>query len=153
MAEEAERKPPDWEYMIRLNLLQLLCVLKREWSPSNEEAREPGAYAGALARLMPALTRLCADPLDRLTLSQAAAVCGLGVSWFSELFRKTMGVTFAQFRLRARLTHAARLLVETDLSIEDVAARCGFDDRSNFHHQFHRHYHGTPADYRRKFRE
>ena len=102
--QEAKLQQPEWEAVVRLLLLQLLYVLKRDWTPPGEEAFKPGQYASHLARIMSVTTRICADPSERCTLTQAAAECGLGVSWFSEVFRRTMGVNYSRFHLNARLS-------------------------------------------------
>jgi len=45
----------------------------------------------------------------------------------------------------------ARLLLEgkSELKIEDIADRCGFDHPSSFYHAFKKMYGVTPAEHRR----
>jgi AraC family transcriptional regulator len=63
-----------------------------------------------------------------------------------------MGLSFSRFCLRARLAVAAHKLATTDLSTEDIATQMGFVDASHLHRAFARHYHCTPAVYRRRAR-
>ena len=148
---EAERSP-DWEYGIRLDLLRLLLELKGEQKVADDCALRPDTSAGSLSRVMPVVTRLLSEPGRPVSVAQAAAQCSLGVRRFSELFHEAMGQSFAHFSLTTRLAHAARLLVETDASVENVAARSGFADRTHLHHRFQEQYQCTPAEYRRRFR-
>ena len=50
-----------------------------------------------------------------------------------------------------RILHARRLLEETDLPVEDVAARCGFGTATTLREHFGRSVHTTPTAYRRAF--
>jgi len=59
-----------------------------------------------------------------------------------------MGLSFAKFRLRARLAYAARLLLTTRLPTEAVATQAGFVDGSHLHRSFVRRYGTTPGQYR-----
>ena len=48
--------------------------------------------------------------------------------------------------------HARRLLEESDLPVEDIAARCGFGTATTLREHFARALHSTPTAYRRAFR-
>lgn len=63
---------------------------------------------------------------------------GLSRFHFLRMFAKVLGVTPHQFLLRARLRRAARLLIEDERSITDIAYDVGFSDLSNFVRTFHR---------------
>ena len=47
-----------------------------------------------------------------------------------------------------RVAHAARLLLEADLSVTDVAMRCGFSTSQYFATVFKNHFGQTPRAYR-----
>lgn len=139
--------PATWKDEVRLNLLLLLLKLREGW-----ETREPfdaGAEAGRthLARVAPALD-LCAaqpQPLRRTSVPEAAKVCSLSTSHFRNLFRDTMGVSFGQFELRRRLGAAMNMLVNTDLSVAEIAASSGFADSSHLRRELLRHCGATPT--------
>lgn len=68
-------------------------------------------------------------------------------SLYSKL--KTMlGVTPADFMRNVRLKHAATLLAETNLSVNDIASRVGFATARNFSVQFRRMFGVLPSKYR-----
>ncbi len=56
--------------------------------------------------------------------------------------------TFATFVNSYRITYAIDLLSTTDLPIEDIAYRCGFNSRSTFYKQFIRITGNHPGNYR-----
>ena len=50
------------------------------------------------------------------------------------------------------MLHARRLLEESDLPVEDIAARSGFGTATTLREHFARAVHSTPTAYRRAFR-
>lgn len=79
------------------------------------------------------------DQADRpIDLESAAQRAELSPFHFLRAFRQVLGVTPHQYLIRARLRRAARLLVEEEHPITDVAYACGFSDLSNFVRTFHR---------------
>ena len=64
-------------------------------------------------------------------------------------FRNELGCSPFQELQRCRLAHARSLLLETDLPVRQVAARCGFEYVENFHAVFRREFSMTPTEFRR----
>ena len=75
------------------------------------------------------------EPID---LQDAASAAGLSAFHFLRVFAAVVGVTPHQYVVRSRLRRAARLLVETERPITDIAYDVGFGDLSNFVRTFHR---------------
>jgi AraC-like DNA-binding protein len=149
MEREIVGRQLGWETAVRIHLLHLLFLLGRNWRPPRgrkHPARRTSAEA--LTRIMPALLLLHTRNPEGVSLSEAAAACGLGRSQFSTVFHHTMGVSFGQFALRGRLAAAALLLLNTGLSAQAIARQTGFADPSHFHRAFVRHYGCTPGRYR-----
>ncbi|MGB5630828.1 MAG: helix-turn-helix transcriptional regulator, partial [Woeseiaceae bacterium] len=59
------------------------------------------------------------------------------------------GLTTGQWVLKTRISHASRVLVETDLPIADIALEAGYADQSAFTRQFRRSTGLSPSAYRR----
>jgi AraC-like DNA-binding protein len=59
------------------------------------------------------------------------------------------GTTFVDELMRLRLERARQLLSERDLSVTEVACRCGFNDSSHFARRFRRQFGLAPAQLRR----
>lgn len=148
LEEEAKKAAPDWQVAARLLTLQLLHVLSRDWSPPAEVAEGPPEQVSCLGRLLPALALVKERGGKEVTLAEAAAACGLRRSQFSAEFHRALGVTFGQFRLRAKLAAAAHQFLTSDLTVGAVARRAGFADASHLSRAFQRHYGCTPGRYR-----
>jgi len=69
-------------------------------------------------------------------------------SYFSDLFHRLTGVTFIQALRKFRLTKAAELLQETNLSVTDICSTVGYKDATQFIRYFKMQYGCSPASYR-----
>jgi AraC-like DNA-binding protein len=150
LQREIEEKEDGWQTAVRLDLLRLLFYLSRGWDHAGAAHTRRRSFAGALSRIMPALTLLYNRIPRPVSRADAAQACGLGRSRFTMLFRETMGVSFQTFRRRAHIAFAANMLLTTDLSLESVAEKTGFADASHLHRSFVREYGYTPGEYRRQ---
>ncbi|MEO6846719.1 MAG: helix-turn-helix transcriptional regulator [Chthoniobacterales bacterium] len=67
-----------------------------------------------------------------------------------KLFRREIGTSPKQFLNTLRMRKAQRMLSNTDASIKEVSAACGFADAHRFHPVFLKEFGCTPAAYRRR---
>lgn len=88
--------------------------------------------------------------LEPATLAKLAEMASLGVSQFSEVFRRLTGTPPKAYLLARRLDHAAALLASTDLTVAQAAAMAGFESVPHFHELFRARRGLTPAEYRKK---
>lgn len=86
---------------------------------------------------------------EGLRNSGLARVAGMSTNGFVRWFSRHMGRPPHKHLSRVRADHAARLLLHTDVSIKEIARRCGFCDRHYFTAVFARLYGSGPAAYRR----
>lgn len=81
-----------------------------------------------------------------------AEQCHYSVTYFSKLFRKTMGVSFRDYVVEKRIGMAKQILIEDRKSkIATVAYRCGYKDVSYFSRIFKKKTGLTPAGYRQQY--
>lgn len=87
-----------------------------------------------------------AQNLDsRHTLAELAAIAHLSPRGLSRAFKSTIGITPLEYRQRLRLELAANLLDQTDLTVQAVAARCGFGDARHLRRLYAARFGTTPA--------
>lgn len=103
-------------------------------------------------RLSILVKKLSDTDLIRFTGDQLASHCGCSVRHFRRLFRHVMGVSLQQKQSELRMLKAKQLLLETDLSIVEVALACGFHHQSLFHSMFKEWFNSTPGQWRSKNR-
>lgn len=74
--------------------------------------------------------------------------CNMSPFRFSRAFRKSTGITFQEYVIRARIKESCRLLENPAVSISDVAYAVGFNDSSYFARLFRRYTGQSPSEYR-----
>lgn len=84
------------------------------------------------------------------TLSMIAAHFGYTRQYIIRIFKKQFQTTPAAYINNAKLSRAVRYLTESEIRVEDIARRCGFEDANYFSRQFKKKYHLTPSQYRRQ---
>ena len=98
--------------------------------------------------LQRALSVIEAEALRGLDVDQVAALSGLSRSVLQRRFRIHLGSTVHEAIQSRRMEEACRMLRDTNLSIERVAERCGFEHVEYFCAVFRRHLECTPRRYR-----
>ncbi len=86
---------------------------------------------------------------DKLTLEEMAKKSGYSKYHFERLFKQSTSESFYQYLNRVRIMKAEQLINHTNISIADVASRCGFRTLSSFYRSFRIKHGCTPAEYRR----
>ncbi len=82
------------------------------------------------------------------TLFELAKISGYSKSRFSALFKQYMGLTPVEYQRNIRLNSSCDLLCSTNLSISEVAAKCGYDDALYFSRIFKKSFGISPSEYK-----
>jgi len=88
---------------------------------------------------------------DAGLVNAAADLANLNVQTFSRRFQRATGVAPGAFVTGLRIERAMRLLVDSRITIEDIAARVGYADRSSFAKAFRERAGIPPAEFRTRF--
>lgn len=88
---------------------------------------------------------------ERILLTQIANHVHMTVTSFNRFIKKKTGRTFMVFLNDVRIAHAAKLLLESDYHVSEIAYLCGFHNISNFNRIFKKSKKCVPRDYRLKF--
>lgn len=86
---------------------------------------------------------LIANPEQHGTLADLVRLTGVSERNLTRAFRQATGISIAKFRQLVRLEHARSLLHNPELTVEDVAAQCGFLDVRQFRRLW-KEEHGMP---------
>jgi AraC-like DNA-binding protein/quercetin dioxygenase-like cupin family protein len=82
------------------------------------------------------------------SLTKIAADFHQSLSAMSKMIRQNTGFTFQELLQKKRFQKAVGLLLETDLSVEEIAIAVGYENQSYFYRQFKERYGMTPRNYR-----
>ncbi|MGN1369416.1 MAG: helix-turn-helix transcriptional regulator [Aristaeellaceae bacterium] len=83
-----------------------------------------------------------------LSISSMAEDFGFSESYFSVLFKETLGEPYSGYLEKLRLNKAGELLRSSDASIEDVSQRVGYNNSTTFRRAFKRVKGLSPQQYR-----
>jgi AraC-like DNA-binding protein len=85
-------------------------------------------------------------------LGELAGLCGLSRSHFARAFKQSTGLPPHRWLLARRIERAQELLLHSALSLDRIAAACGFADQSHFSRVFSRQIGIAPSAWRRQRR-
>ncbi len=88
-----------------------------------------------------------------LPLEAVADALYVNNSYLSDLFSKTVGMTFTQYKNTVRINHAKELIRKGGYSMTDIAQMTGFDSSSRFSKVFHQIEGLSPQQYQNRERD
>ena len=86
---------------------------------------------------------------EKITIESIAADIYISKFHYMRLFREIVGDSVMEYITKRRLSLAAKAIIETDISILDIALNYGYDSRDGFSRSFKAFMGVTPAQYRR----
>lgn len=87
------------------------------------------------------------------TLEELANHCGLSKNFFSKTFKGITGMTPFEYIIESRMLLARKLILTTNISIDQIVMLCGFDDRTYFYRMFKKRFQSAPAVLRKNYME
>ncbi len=110
--------------------------------------REAVSGKSGSGKLFPRVQAYCNCHLNSpVTTEELAVFCGYSRGHFTKLFRQETGMTPLDYVLKQKLESAVRILQTEQISVKELAARCGFQDQGYFTRRFRSVYHVTPGKY------
>jgi AraC-like DNA-binding protein/mannose-6-phosphate isomerase-like protein (cupin superfamily) len=129
-------------------LLELLFHLARHFGGSPQLQGEVVRQQRRALRLRGLLEHIREHHSERLSVESAARLAGMRPSQMRKTFKRVTGMSLLQYLSHVRLTRAASLLRESELTIAEVAMEVGFVDQSYFDRRFRREFRQTPSAFR-----
>lgn len=118
-----------------------LIGISRDLRAPIKSQEMPAAVAAALHRFEQRLS-------EPLSPAELASWSGLPPARFARLIKRFFGLTPSQYITQARIAAASSLLRETDRTVAEIAAACGFADHSSFTRAFRKVAGVSPTQYR-----
>jgi AraC-like DNA-binding protein len=138
---------PSQELFANMMLKELIVRLMQTQSRFGlVEAAEEGSQ-DRLSYVIQYIQRHLSEDISIEDLSKKAC---MSTSHFYRTFRNEMGMSPVNFIMEQRIAKAKKLLKETNLSIQEVGYRCGFNNLSYFNRVFKREEALTPTNFRMK---
>ena len=116
-------------------------VIAKEWFTPNASSEGISAVESGVKYIFDNLTR-------NIKMSEAAKLAHMSEPTFSKYFKKASGLTFSEMVRKMRVSHACRLLEDTDKTISAICSQAGYKNLANFNRQFLAEMNMTPSAYR-----
>lgn len=111
--------------------------------------RQESVYLDYRTHLHPGIHRvqdyLLAHPETAPTIEELAAIAGMSPRNLTRVFRQATGVTLKAFEHQLKMEVAGNLLHDPRLTVEGVAARCGFKDPRQLRRLWKKRFGMTPS--------
>ena len=87
---------------------------------------------------------------EKIGLSELSAKIFYNPSYFSRIFKESIGMSFMDYITNIRINKACELLLKTDLPISEIALNVGCSNNSAFYENFKKIKGITPAQYKKQ---
>ena len=114
-----------------------------------------GGSRAQVSKCMNRITQECMAYIDsrcleKITLKEIAEHSFYNPAYFSRIFKEHCGISLSEYLKEKRMQEAERLLIQTELTNEEIMSRVGYTDKKQFYRNFKEIYLETPAEHRKK---
>ncbi|WP_244497574.1 AraC family transcriptional regulator [Mesorhizobium sp. Root695] len=133
---------------VRLAIVTRLLTLRSDPEPDLDEPTARATAALPRWRWKRVVEYVDSHLDEKIALADMAAVAGLSRMYFAAQFRAATGIRPHVFLLRRRIDRAKQMLIETEMTLVDVALSVGFQNQAHFTTVFRRFVGETPYRWR-----
>ena len=84
----------------------------------------------------------------KIPLSYFAKKYGYNISYFSQLFKKIVGTSFAEYFILLKMDKAKLLITNSSMPLQNIASSVGYDDYYHFSKMFKKYTQYSPTEFR-----
>lgn len=132
-------------YQFHMELYGILRCLSRHKVPAVAQKEVSRPYG----RFIQCVEMIHKDYDKPINAGLLAREIGFSEPTIYRLFHENMGISFNHYLNSVRVSAACGLMENSDLSMTEIAARCGFASLSNFYRAFHQFVGMPPREYRK----
>lgn len=152
MVLEYEMKQPYYEENLQHLITLTLNILSRNIS-TNVEKKVSRPTEEPLINKMLLHIRQHIHCKDKLKIEYLASQFNLSVNYVGEYFRKLTGESIQQYISLYKINQVEQRLINSNLTISQIANELGFSDESHLSRQFKKYKQVSPMLYRRSIRQ
>ena len=146
MVVEILHREPMYRIVVESQFRQAMALFGRQMAQ-----RKGSVASSSRQRILSIVEYMNRHYFEPLQTEELAARCGLSKYHFIRLFRMCMGMTPYSYLIRIRMERAETLLQTGDMTVQEVAFVCGYNDPLYFSRAFSRHFGVSPTDYKQRF--
>lgn len=145
------QKPQFYELELKSSLLKLFALFY-----SNnivQTSQETHSHILQNELIVNILSYIDKNYRSDLSIHSIASEFCLSDVHFMNYFRRASGMTCNRYITETRLRAAARMMLETEMSVSEICFECGFRNLSNFNRRFRDYYSVTPSEYKKMLKK
>jgi len=135
--------------IIKGHILKLLSLLNE---PENFENTPVQIGSDSENTLFQAIEDLMVTTNGKISRKELEEELHYSGDYINKICKKYTSMSLYHYGMSFCMQKAASLLLETSLTVEEIALSLGFNNRTNFYKQFQSVYHLSPASYRKTYR-
>jgi len=132
------------ELMLHSMILELVCLLKRH---SPEAKMNYQAKNNRHEAIQKTIDYIKLNLSSDMSLEKLACDAGFAPTYFHKLFKASTGKTIREYIEDQRIKKSINLLINTDMTLTQIAYECGFSSQSYFSYAFKRNMGMTPRQF------
>ncbi len=144
-----EQKEEFYELEISIVLRRICSILLNDCRKERQTKSYERYESKSMINIKKAIGFMEENYETNFTLEDIALEIGMSPTYFSRFFKKNTGETFYAYLNKIRLYNAHRELMNSDLSITEIALNNGFANVKSFIEAFKSAYKTTPSKYKK----
>lgn len=147
-AREYNNQETAWQARVYGLLMEVFSLLVRRGVKSTEQENDINEVMRSYRLIEPALRHIRDHYMNPVSVEELATMCQVSKHYFCRVFKNAMGKTAMEYLQEYRLMIADVMLGNTDKSIAQIAAGCGFES-GNYFGRCYKQYFGISPSKRR----
>ncbi len=144
LERECSQRPPGFRFLANAYFRTLIALVSRYY---DRDEQKYSRRMVTLSRMTGFIEEHFAEPVTREKILEIGCV---SVCTASRIFQSLLHKSMVEYLLEVRLAHAGKMLLNSDLSVSEIAFKCGFNDSNHFSTMFRRAAGVSPREYRNK---
>lgn len=146
MQEEYEEKNTGYKEIFRCRLMEIVILTMRKVMQEHSTSLEQEVQSTVI---LEAIRFLEANYTQKAVLGRFCQEYHYSMQYISRRFKQETGLTALEYLHKVRIEKCCEQLAGSDLRIQEIAHRTGYEDMKFFHEIFRRLVHMSPGEYRR----
>lgn len=140
---ELHTKQPSYEKICCARLFTIFALLERKCV---KYISNFGQYYDNISFVIQTMNK---EYYKNYSLDDFANMCNMSKFHFLRVFKSVAGDTPVEYRNKIRIEHAKEMLTDSDISVEEIGRRVGYNSNSYFCDVFKGHLGVSPSKYRK----
>lgn len=131
-----------------LDLDKIQAIIERIFQAKSKEPQfDTSSLKGKIEKMKYLAQVNC---YKKTCLNDVARMVCLSPKYLSRIFKQEAGLSFSEYRLRLKTEKAKQLLVKTNLNVNQISDKLGYENTESFIRQFKKRTEATPTEFRKK---